>query len=63
MIYQQCGRVCPQTCDNFNVSCEGGCAEGCFCPAGQVLLGGVCMNSSQCEGWLCLCFSVQICIY
>ena len=51
MTYQQCGPLCPQTCDNLDQPCEGGCAEGCFCPFGEVLLGGMCVNNSQCEGW------------
>ena len=50
MTYQQCGPLCPQTCDNLDQPCEGGCAEGCFCPFEEVLLGGVCVNNSQCEG-------------
>ncbi|XP_065894203.1 uncharacterized protein [Dysidea avara] len=50
MTYQQCGPLCPQTCDNLDQPCEGGCAEGCFCPFGEVLLGGMCVNNSQCEG-------------
>jgi len=55
MVYQQCGPLCPQTCDNLGLPCEGGCAEGCFCPMGEVLLRGLCVNSSQCEGLLCMC--------
>ena len=50
MIYQQCGPLCPQTCDNLDQPCEGGCAEGCFCPVGQVLIDGVCMDESLCAG-------------
>ena len=50
MIYQQCGPLCPQTCDNLDQPCEGGCAEGCFCAVGQVLIDGVCVDESLCTG-------------
>ncbi|XP_065894158.1 mucin-2-like isoform X2 [Dysidea avara] len=49
MVYQQCGPLCPQTCDNLDQPCEGGCAEGCFCPVGQVLVNGVCVDDSMCD--------------
>ena len=51
MVYQQCGPLCPQTCDNIGTSnCHGGCAEGCFCPDGQVFLNGRCINPIACAG-------------
>ena len=51
MVYQQCGPLCPQTCDNIGTSdCHGGCAEGCFCPDGQVMLNGRCINTILCQG-------------
>jgi len=51
MVYQQCGPVCPETCDNDDsVQCPSGCVEGCFCPAGMVLSNGQCINESDCEG-------------
>ena len=51
MVYQQCGPLCPQTCQNIGSSnCHSGCAEGCFCPDGQVLLGGRCIDSVLCQG-------------
>ena len=51
MVYQQCGPLCPQTCDNIGTSnCIGGCAEGCFCPDGQVFLNGQCVNPIACPG-------------
>ena len=51
MIYQQCGPLCPQTCDtDEDTDCSGGCVEGCFCPSGQVLSNGHCINVSQCQG-------------
>ena len=37
MVYQQCGPICPQTCLGGNKTCYGGCAEGCFCPDGQMV--------------------------
>lgn len=52
MVYQQCGSLCVRTCDNFNddIICEGGCAEGCFCPDGEVLFEGECVNPTRCTG-------------
>ena len=49
MIYQQCGLLCPQTCDNVGTSnCVAGCAEGCFCPVGQVVYNGECIIPIAC---------------
>ena len=51
MVYQQCGALCPQTCDNIGTSnCHGGCAEGCFCPDGQVLSNRRCIDPIACPG-------------
>ena len=51
MVYQLCGPVCPQTCDtDKETDCLGDCVEGCFCPSGQVLSNGNCINSTDCEG-------------
>ena len=51
MVYQQCGPSCPQTCDtNEDTDCSGGCVEGCFCPSGQVLSNGNCINETECQG-------------
>ena len=51
MIYQQCGPVCPQTCDNYdNAECSSGCVDGCFCPSETVLSYGYCINVSYCQG-------------
>ena len=50
MVYQQCGPLCPQICDNLDQPCEGGCTEGCFCPVGQVLLDGECVEPLRCTG-------------
>ena len=53
MVYQQCGPRCAQTCDNIgSTDCYGGCAEGCFCPDGQVLSRGRCINPIACPGKL-----------
>ena len=50
MVYQQCGRVCPQRCDIDNeVDCSGGCVEGCFCPTGYVFSDRGCI-SCQIQG-------------
>ena len=51
MIYQQCGSLCPQTCDaDEEVECSSGCVEGCFCPSGQFTSYGFCLRSTDCEG-------------
>ena len=50
MVYQQCGSLCPQTCEYLGEVCEGGCSEGCFCPIGQVLINGTCQESYRCTG-------------
>ena len=54
MVYQQCGSFCPPTCDEPNATalCQGGCAEGCFCPDGQFLLDGECVDPFTCTGKL-----------
>ena len=51
MEYQQCGQFCPQTCDTVeSTDCVSGCVEGCFCPSGEVLWNGNCINASECAG-------------
>ena len=51
MVYQQCGPSCPQTCDtNEETDCSSGCVEGCFCPSGQLLAYGKCVNAIDCLG-------------
>ena len=52
MIFQQCGPFCPQTCDELDsvTPCEGRCAEGCFCPPGQVQIEGKCVDPEICTG-------------
>ena len=51
MVYQQCGPLCPQTCDtNEDEKCSGGCVEGCFCPSGMFTSYGYCITSSDCQG-------------
>ena len=59
MVYQQCGPVCPLTCDtDTNEECIDGCIEGCFCQSGQVLSNGYCINPSDCGGMHTYCTSV-----
>ena len=50
MVYQECGPLCPQTCDEKDDDCPGGCAPGCFCPYRQYLLDGVCVDEEVCTG-------------
>jgi len=53
MAYQQCGPVCPQTCDtNEDIDCNGGCNEGCFCPDGEVFYNGNCIRRADCPGMI-----------
>ena len=50
MVYQQCGLVCPVTCDTVeDTECSNGCVEGCFCPNEKVLYKGMCVNVTDCE--------------
>ena len=51
MVYQQCGPLCPQTCDTIeDKECSGGCVEGCFCPRGMVLSNNHCIDIAECQG-------------
>lgn len=51
LVYQQCGSLRPQTCNGGNQNLPtGGCAEGCFCPDGQVLVNGQCRHALSCPG-------------
>ena len=48
-IYRQCGPVCPETCDSSTACNSNGCAEGCFCPDGQVENSdGSCVDHKDC---------------
>ena len=67
MVYQQCGSLCPQTCDNIDTTvCISGCAEGCFCPDGLVADNGNCIEPLTCPGiqltFVCLHCYGFICI-
>ena len=47
-IYRHCGPVCPQTCTSSTACNSSGCAEGCFCPDGQVENSdGLCRNCTS----------------
>ena len=51
MVYQQCGPLCPQTCENNGIAnCPYGCARGCFCPDGLVMHNGRCTEPLTCPG-------------
>ena len=50
MVYQQCGPVCPKTCETMDEECSNGCVEGCFCPYGQVFYKENCIDVANCEG-------------
>lgn len=52
MVYQSCGSLCPQTCDNeiAGESCISGCVEGCFCPDDKTVVGGECVHPVSCPG-------------
>ena len=51
-VYKECGTRCQLTCSNYRSppECSKDCAEGCFCPDGQVLKGGQCVNRDTCDG-------------
>ena len=60
MVYQDCGPLCPQTCQERDEVCAGGCAAGCFCPSGQYLLDGKCVEELLCTGNIqCTLYIVQ----
>ena len=62
MVYQQCGALCPQVCYGPTI-CNGGCAEGCFCPDGQVVDDeGQCVERGICGGKIKVCISTN-CIF
>ena len=52
MIYQQCASLRPQMCGNARATTSppGGCAAGCFCPDGQFLRNGICIDPIACPG-------------
>ena len=63
MVYQQCGSLCPQTCDTIeNEECGGGCVEGCFCPSGTVLSNNHCVDVTECQG-IIIIFVQSLCLY
>ena len=52
MTYQQCGPQCLHLCtSDITSNCYGGCAEGCFCPYGQVWYNNKCIDPIACPGW------------
>ena len=52
MVYQQCASLHPQMCGNIQTASPppGGCAAGCFCPDGQILHKGICIDLIACPG-------------
>ncbi|XP_051523541.1 alpha-tectorin-like [Myxocyprinus asiaticus] len=47
--YELCGTDCGHTCaSSIDASCEHTCSEGCFCDAGFVRSGGLCVPVEQC---------------
>ena len=52
MIYQQCASLHPRMCGNVRTTTSppGGCAAGCFCPDGQILRNGICIDPIACPG-------------
>ncbi|KAG8186759.1 hypothetical protein JTE90_010656 [Oedothorax gibbosus] len=49
--YSQCHEGCPQTCSSLknSSSCSELKIDGCFCPAGKVLMGDECVDSISCD--------------
>ena len=63
MQFQQCGPLCPQVCD-AHAMCTSGCAEGCFCPDGQVAnADGQCVEPGTCPGQFELFFYMHTYIH
>ncbi|XP_041111290.1 von Willebrand factor-like [Polyodon spathula] len=51
MEYNECISPCSHTCQSLHINevCKEGCSDGCSCPAGKVLDGERCVDSSQCS--------------
>ncbi|OWK06839.1 SSPO [Cervus elaphus hippelaphus] len=52
-VYEACGPTCPATCHDHSPEpgwpCRAiACVEGCFCPEGTLLHGGVCLELAAC---------------
>nr|XP_044630662.1 SCO-spondin [Equus asinus] len=52
-VYEACGPTCPPTCHDHDPEpgwhCQAvACVEGCFCPEGTLLHGGVCLEPTSC---------------
>nr|XP_042904159.1 uncharacterized protein LOC107439698 isoform X4 [Parasteatoda tepidariorum] len=52
--YEQCHKGCPQTCASLKNSSEDSLChqlktDGCFCPAGKILDGEICVDPISCE--------------
>ncbi|VFV40639.1 Hypothetical predicted protein [Lynx pardinus] len=52
-VYEACGPICPPTCHDHGPEpgwhCQAvACVEGCFCPEGTLLHGGVCLEPASC---------------
>ncbi|XP_044534907.1 SCO-spondin-like [Gracilinanus agilis] len=52
-VYEACGPVCPPTCQHPGPEsawhCQAvPCVEGCFCPEGTLLHGGLCLEPAAC---------------
>uniref|UniRef100_A0AAY5KUS1 SCO-spondin n=1 Tax=Esox lucius TaxID=8010 RepID=A0AAY5KUS1_ESOLU len=53
LVYEACGPACSPTCPSVAQSPDSkcgalSCVEGCFCPTGTVLHGGVCVAPALC---------------
>uniref|UniRef100_A0A8C8MEA0 von Willebrand factor n=1 Tax=Oncorhynchus tshawytscha TaxID=74940 RepID=A0A8C8MEA0_ONCTS len=51
MHYSECSRSCSTTCQSLNIQevCKDECVDGCSCPVGKVLDGGLCVEVSHCS--------------
>ncbi|XP_068828902.1 LOW QUALITY PROTEIN: SCO-spondin-like [Capricornis sumatraensis] len=52
-VYEACGPTCPATCQDHRPEpgwpCRAvTCVEGCFCPEGTLLHGGICLELAAC---------------
>ena len=50
LVFDECGPVCPRTCDHVNVtsSCFKPCVPSCQCTADKVLHDGRCISPQRC---------------
>lgn len=46
-IYNECGNACDDLCPDAGVICTLECTPGCYCPAGQMMVDGECVDKEE----------------